>query len=427
MKTALSIFLLILASIKPGFGQEWSFGPRINFPMSLNSTLTTVEVSQTTLSLGGTNQRSPVQWGAFARYDRPKFFALGEATIGKFSQISYINTAGMGFSVGFTNRLVGLNVQAGAKVLPWLQVLGGLGYQHQNWSNNTWTSQADEFQKRLDDLKLPSPYETEYRDRIRMYRLLGVTGNAYRTNILTGQAGLGVDIGGLTVDMAYRKSLTPILDGIPTTTGTLPARQHFGSYVLTFGYRLLPLKSHLLALRKNKAYERVKRDIPFYRNEFHGSVGLLGEDIGSAFIYENRYTRYLKRRLGLMAGLNVMRLYEDFESGYLTNHYNAYQFITGVRFLPLYSRRHTIGLSAGPTLTYETGIQTALGGGRTINGVTYKTVNWRSYSHQNRVSINFQVTLDYHFAATDRLILGPWLRINGRDYSSFGVQAGYRF
>ncbi len=427
MKTALRILLLVSIAINTSFGQEWSFGPRINFPMSLNSSLTTVEVTQTTLSLGGANQPSPVQWGAFARYDRPRFFALGEATIGEFTQLNYINTTGLGFSVGFTNRMVGLNVQAGAKVLPWLRVFGGLGYQHQKWNNNTWTSQADEYQKRLDDQKLPSPYETEYRSRIRMYRLLAATGNAYRPNVFTGQAGLGVDIGGLTVDLAYRQSLTPLLDGIPTTTGTLPARQHFGSYVLTFGYRLFPLKSHLLALRQNKAYERVKRDIPFYRNEFHGSVGLLGEDIGSAFIYENRYTRYLKRRLGLMAGLNVMRLYEDFETGFLPKHYNSYQLVTGVRFLPLYSRRHTIGLSAGPTLTYESGIRSSSGGSRTINGVTYRTVNWRDYSRQEGVSINFQVMLDYHFAATDRLILGPWLRVNGLDYGSFGIQAGYRF
>ncbi|MCY7357861.1 MAG: hypothetical protein LH609_10405 [Rudanella sp.] len=427
MKNIRNILLLALASMNPSFGQEWSFGPRINFPKSLNSTLTTVEVTQITLSLGGANQSPPVQWGAFARYDNLRFFALGEATIGKFSQISYINTAGVGFSAGFTNRMVGLNVQAGAKVLPWLRLFGGLGYQHQNWDNNTWNRQADEYQKRLDDQKPPNFYETEYRDRIRINRLFGATGNAYRPNILTGQAGLGVDIGGLTVDLAYRQSLTPLLDGIPTATGTLLARQHFGSYVLTVGYRLFPLRSHLLALRQNKAYERVKRDIPSYRNEFHGSVGLLGEDIGSAFIYENRYTRYLKRRFGLMAGLNVMRLYEDFETGFLPKHYNAYQLVTGVRILPLYSRRHTIGFSAGPTLTYESGIRSSSGGSRTINGITYRTVNWRDYSRQEGVKINFQVMLDYHFAATDRLILGPWLRINGRDYGSFGVQTGYRF
>lgn len=426
MKTALRILLLVLLAINLSFGQEWSFGPRINFPTSLNSTLTTVAVTQTTLSLGGNNQSPPVQWGAYARYDRPRFFALGEAAFGKFVQNGYVSSLNQGSNFSIRSRIVGINLQAGAKILPWLRLYGGLGYQRHIWNDTRYATEAAFYEEVLSK-GIPEYNSDFYRNQLVASRLLASTNNAYNPNILTGQAGLGVDIGGLTVDLAYRKSLTPLLDGLPTSTGTLAARQHFGSYVLTFGYRLLPLKSHLLALRKNKAYERVKRDIPFYRNEFHGSVGLLGEDIGSAFIYENRYTRYLKRRLGIMAGLNVMRLYEDFETGFLPKQYNAYQLVTGVRVLPLYSRRHTIGLSAGPTLTYESGIRTASGGSRTINGVTYRTVNWRDYSRQEGVKVSFQVMLDYHFAATDRLILGPWLRVNGPDYASFGVQTGYRF
>ena len=195
---------------------------------------------------------------------------------------------------------------------------------------------------------------------------------------------------------------------------------------LQLGYRLFPLKAHTLAPRKNRAYERIRQDIPFYRNEIHVVGGLLAEDFGSAFLYENRYTRYLSRRVGLTAGLNLMRAFETSESGFLPKQFTQTQLITGVRFLPLYSRRHTIGLSAGPTLTYRSGFQINSGGSQLINGKPLRTVNLSGQSWLNEFRVSAQATVDYNVAATDRIVLGPWLRATP-DNAYFGIQAGYRF
>lgn len=428
MKTQFHILLCLLISPHV-WAQSWTFGPRLNAPLSIDHNLTGVEADQTTISLGSVGERTPVQWGAFARYDRPGFFALAEITRGEFSSGGYVSRSNSGFSFYTKSQLVGGNIQAGATLLPWLRLYGGLGYQHHRWMDSGTQSRVDFLERQIrEQPNQVYPYD---RDRLPMYRLVNATEQAYRTHVFTGQLGTGVDIGGFTLDLAYRRSLTPLLDGIPTATSTLPARQDFGSYLLTFGYRLLPLKEYTLAPRKNKAYERSKRDIPFYRNEFHASLGLLGEDVGSSFIYENRYTRYLRRRLGIAAGLNVMRLYEtyQFDGGVelTSNHSNSYQLMTGLRVLPLYSRRHTLGITAGPTLTYQTGIRNAFGGSRFLNGVTYYSTGFRDDSRQRSLLVNWQATLDYNFAPTDRLLVGPWFRLNGLDYGSFGFQAGYRF
>ena len=47
-------------------------------------------------------------------------------------------------------------------------------------------------------------------------------------------------------------------------------------------------------------------------------------------------------------------------------------------------------------------------------------------SRANQLTVEVQGTVDYHFAATDRIIVGPWLRATP-DYGYFGLQVGYRF
>ena len=413
--------------------QQWTFGPKVRLPLSQNTTLTSLTSGSADLHLGGTNESKPGQWGLFARYDRNRFFAQGESFTGRFNTGAYINDSRGGSSFQFQSRLVGANLLAGAKPLPWIRVYGGVGYQHHNWQNNRFGdfgATADRFEQSLQGGGLIPDQAEVFEGELRRYRLLDAVNDNLERHVLTGQLGLGVDIGGLTVDLAYTRSLTPLLRDIPTATGLLKAQQNYGGYVLSVGYRLLPVRAFTAAPRKrNPAYERLKRDIPFYRNEFHLSGGLVGEDIGSAFVYENRYTRYFTRRVGVMGGLNVMRVFETFENGFLPKHRNAFQLVTGLRVLPLYSQRHTIGLSAGPTLTYETGISAYSGGTRTVQDsrYTYQYVNWRSDSRREGFSLSWMAMVDYQFAITNRIIAGPWLRVNGLDYATAGVQAGYRF
>lgn len=417
-------------------GQQWTFGPKVRLPTSQNVDPVSVTTGPLRLDLGGRGGSTPGQWAAFARYDRSRFFAQGEGFTSALYMPNVVNDARGSSGASFRSRIVGTSLVAGVKPLPWLRLYFGAGYQFHNWQNRKYQNMdfggiADQIEQRLRE-GLPDFLIESTEGDLRRYRLLEATNKAYREHVLTGQAGLGVDIGGLTVDLGYNRSLTPLLSDIPTASGTVKARQGYSGYMLSFGYRLLPIKTFLAAPRKrNPAYQRLKRDIPFYRNEFHVAGGLIGEDIGSAFTYENRYTRYLTRRFGVMGGLNVTRVFNTFDQGPgygLPKHYDAFQLVTGLRVLPVYSRRHIIGITAGPTLTRETGVSAYSGGGNPKpGGGYYNYVNWRADSRLERVAVNWMSMIDYQFAATDRTVVGLWLRLNGIDYATLGIQAGYRF
>ncbi len=141
---------------------------------------------------------------------------------------------------------------------------------------------------------------------------------------------------------------------------------------------MFPLKKHLLAPRKNKAYARIQRDIPFIRNEFSVGLGLLAEDLNSEFIYENRYTHYVVPRFGWTAGLAFQRglsgykAYDPTTYTYRNGGFSArnkVSLLLGTEVLLLYSRHHRIGLGFGAQLSYADGT-TAGNGSRTatVNG-----------------------------------------------------------
>ena len=246
--------------------------------------------------------------------------------------------------------------------------------------------------------------------------------------------GVGVDIGGLTLDLAHNRGLSPVLDGIQFQQQRYAIQQRYNYWALSVGYRLFPLKAYLLApRRRNPAYKRIKQDVPFYRNEFHASVGVLGEDIGSAFIYENRYTRYFTRRVGLATGVNMMRVHQNLETDSPVRLYSSFMLTTGVRLLPLYSRRHTVGITTGPALTHQVGV----GLNRSskplnVNGQLVNVTDLRNSSRYRGWDLGWQSSIDYQFAVTDRMLVGPWLRLFGEDFiipdlASAGLQIGYRF
>ena len=423
MKNVSTILLLSIFGLN-AFGQTWTAGPKAAFGLTTSVRGDEVQIGNNAINLTTTTLSSPTQVGAFVRYDRPMWYGQVEGLFGKAETGMVRSATSLGSGSSFLiGKRADTRLLIGMKPLPWFRLYAGAGYARLNWSIQDYDSEIASADKAA--LERPELAQT-WLARADFARFNKAVDQSYRRNIVTGLAGLGVDIHGVMIDLTYSQSVTPLIDGIMLNTSAYAARQQYQHVALSIGYKLFPLKAHLLAPRKNRAYERIKRDIPFYRNEVHVSGGLMNEDIGNAFIYENRYTRYLSRRFGLTAGLNLMNVYETFENGSLPNQYSRVQLVSGLRVLPLYSRRHTIGLSAGPTLTYKSGFRTFSGGGRIVDGQLLQTVNINADSRMNRLQVGIQAMLDYNFAATDRIIVGPWLRATP-DYGSFGIQAGYRF
>ncbi|QJD77987.1 hypothetical protein [Spirosoma rhododendri] len=423
MKTGKRIGIVGLACLiaTAARAQQWTFGPKLELGLSARSTsageVTIGDVSVESGSNAGDALGAGI--GGFARYDRSRWYGQAELLTQRANVANYyISGPRSGFSeYARVSRFAG-RVLGGYKPLPWLRFTVGVA------ANQYRRNQEDQYAPsiasyyRLADM-YPA-YKDEYLASVRTYEVAQSVNSSFKKVSVDVLAGVGVDVGGLTIDIMNSSSLTPVVDGITHQGQVYDLRQKYSNWSLQLGYRLFPVKAHLLAPRRsNRAYERIKKDIPFYRNEVHIAGGLLGEDIGSAFLYENRYTRYLTRRVGLSVGANIMRL----SKGYLPGQTTEVQLLPAVRFLPLYSRRHIIGLSTGPLLRYESGYR-IFSGRSGANGPT--TVNLRNDSGARTFSAGIQGTVDYQFAISDRLLVGPWLRLSS-DYAYAGIQAGYRF
>lgn len=423
MKTGklIGIVSLVWLAGPTAYAQQWTFGPKLELGLSARST----SVSEVTIGdvLVGSGSNAGDALGAgiggFARYDRSRWYGQAELLTQRANVANYyISGPRSGFSeYARVSRFAG-RALGGYKILPWLRFTVGVA------ANQYRRNQADYYQSSIaNDYRLAETYpayKEDYLASARTYEVAQSVNNSFKKVSFDVLAGVGVDIGGLTVDIMNSSSLTPVVDGITHQGQFYALRQKYSNWSLQLGYRLFPVKAHLLAPRRsNRAYERIKKDIPFYRNEIHVAGGLLGEDIGSAFLYENRYTRYLTRRFGLSIGANIMRP----SGSYLLGQTTQIQLLPAIRFLPLYSRRHIIGLSAGPLLGYDSGFS-VFSGRNGVNGPT--TVNLRNDSGVNTFSASVQGTVDYQFAISDRLLFGPWLRLSS-DYAYAGVQAGYRF
>lgn len=427
------VLLLWLLAI-PAWAQSWTFGPRLELQLSSSGQLDEVRIGDYRLSSNNISG-SREFLGGFARYDQERWYAQAEYLRSSFSANSFRQGPGVGGSGHYLDaRRQDIRVGAGVKPLPWLRLGGGLTYARYNWEQSEDERGYESVRQQLLTEQNPI-FIGRLQEQLPYYDTGRQIDAAYRRSNVEGRLGVGVDIGGLTLDLTYNRSLTPIIDGITVDGASYAARHDYSYTTLSFGYRLFPLKAHLLSPRKrNPAYERIKRDIPFYRNELHVAAGLLGEGIGSAFIYENRYTRYLTRRFGLTVGANMMRVHQDFSSSSLPRLYSSFMLTTGIRLLPLYSPRHTIGLTTGPTITHRVGVGLSSGylDPRNVNGQLVNVTDLRNGSRYRGWDLGWQSQVDYQFAATDRLLIGPWLRVLGQDfivpdYASAGLQIGYRF
>ncbi|MEZ0538214.1 hypothetical protein [Fibrella arboris] len=414
--------------------QEWSFGPKAYLGLSRVLTVGNEAVlpigSISTVADGDATMSG---LGAFARYDRPHWYAELDASQAQ-SYAANINVQSRSGSAPLypSARRYDARLLVGYKPLPWLRLSAGLVGGFNTWKQRDYTADIT----RLDALAQaePNPSMRErWQNEADYYRLNETAGKALKRNVLEAQLGIGADVGGLTLDLTYNPGLLPAIDGVTYLGRTYAIQQQYAFWSLGVGYKLFPLKSHLLAPRKNKAYARIQRDIPFVRNEFHVGVGILFEDLNSAFIYENRYTHYVRPRFGWTLGLSYLRGLSGYESGFQTGRLsvvNVVSALAGVRVLPLYSRQHRIGLTFGAQLSYQRGHISSGRSARTvlINGqsVLIQSVNLTTNAGKGAFQAGPQASIDYQFLPTDRLAIGPWLRAT-QDFGSFGLQAGYRF
>ena len=433
MKTLTNSYALLLLT---GFttlsaqAQEWSFGPKAYLGLSKQATVgDQVRIGSATLSSVNYGDAIGNSAGVFARYDHQRWYAQAEGMYGTYSLTNAsVNNSQGGSAIYPGVRRTDVRFIAGIKPLPWLRLNAGLTTAFNQPKPNSYAGLIRTFE----GYNPTTPQDKQRIDgQLEQYQISEAVYNSYKKTNLEGQLGIGADIGGLTLDLTYARSLTPAIDGITVQNQTYAFKQNYGYWALGIGYKLFPLKRHLLAPRKNKAYARIKQDITFYRNEFYVAAGLLAEDIGSQAVYENRYTRYFSRRLGITGSLTYSHNFLNSNNDYRAGFTNQLALLTGVRFVPLYSRRHTIGITTGPMLTYTDKLKATFSQ-QTINGQPVNSLTLTQRSAGSDLQTGWHSSIDYNFALTDRLIVGPWLRLSGQsfiipDYANAGIQAGYRF
>ena len=428
-----SVLFFVLAAASAAKAQTWSFGPKFHIGLNRETVgAMPVTVQSTEIFISPNSTGAGVAWGLFLRRDAKHWYAQAEAAWGRqFADFSLYNPATLGSHFEtvdryrLENRLVG-----GYKPLPWLRVFGGIGWiQHHQLNrsdiNNDFRNrQITRISARLESGQSTNPAA----DQAELDRLL--VGQAFsdniRRNVLEGQLGVGADIGGLAVDLVYNRSITPLFGGMRYQGIDHRARFDYYYWSLNFGYRLLPLKNFVLQPRRNRqTYRTVVEKIPFHRNEIAVVGGVVGEDRAVPLIIESRYTRWFTRRLGLSGGLSFMRVFANNPSSSQWQ-LNALTLYSEVKMLPLYSRRHRLGVAAG--LNYMSSRQANVSVSVSPSGsaMLVRPGNW-----EERNSLGWQATLDYQLEATSRLPVGTWLRLADNwaydTFASFGISAGYRF
>lgn len=433
----IGLFWLLLPTVS--VAQEWSFGPKAYLGVGRSLTIgdeATLPIGSISTVADGDATLSGL--GVFARYDRSRWYAEINAIQGRsYGANLNVSTANASGPLYPRARRYDARLIVGYKPLPWMRLSAGLVGVANNWSRYDYDAEATRFETQAQAATDPAT-RTRLLGQANNYRLRDVATNALKQNVLEAQLSIGADMGGFTLDLNYNPGLTPVVDGVTYLGRTYALEQRAAFWSLGVGYKLFPLKKHLLAPRKNKAYARLQREIPFIRNEFSVGVGMLAEDLGSEFIYENRYTRYLSPRFGLTVGLAYQRGVSGFQADNLAGFSfrnqgvvarNMISLLPGARLLLLYSRHHRIGLGAGLQLSYID--ETILGSGSRavdINGkpVAVSYIDAQSDARRNEFEVAPMLNFDYQFLPTDRLFVGPWLCATP-DFGSFGIQAGYRF
>jgi hypothetical protein len=422
MRQLFSFVLVLTAAL--AHAQEWSGGLRVDIATGAYKSGNDFRLSNTAFS---TNQPSSsdadkAQIGGFVRYDQPNWMAQAEVMTGGFglsinSQVNGWGTIGR----GAYGRQVGLTFTGGYKPAPWLRLQAGLSLHQLFYEQGSVATELAYWQQQRPG---NDPRSQEIvQNNINAYTGWTTLYNAFKTTQLTGHYSIGVDLGGLMIDVRRTEGLTPILNGVTTPAGErVDARLNYGFTSLSIGYRFFPVK-RFLAMKKNRTYQKLKAEIPFFRNEFHIGLGNQAEDINAGMIYEARYTRSFTRRFGLSNILSFSQRDAGRYSTYLTPTNGIVLAVMG-RVLPIYTRRHQVGLSLGLQGAWQA---PRLSGSFSQGGTSSGQPVYRYVDAQPaRFKLDGQWQFDYQIAVTDRLPLGVWLRQGG--YGAFyGIQCGYRF
>lgn len=446
----LLIFLLAISSVH---AQELTVGVRMNSPLGDGSSYAD---GQPILGFKNgiyfTNVQASLRTsgGIFARIDRKKSTFSAELNLNRYYLSKYVSSARN--SGAYPNRFGLINPRIGYayKPLPWLRLNASLGV---NFMTNQKTdgyyyggSELESIQKQLkiyeNDLTGNGKYQNEYwQEELTKYEARSSFTDAFNKIHLDTRLGVGFDAGGFMIDFNYHRSLSPLVGDINFKNDNIPFGFQYDYFSLSIGYRILPLRKFLLAPRKNKTYEKQQSEIPFYKNEVSFMLGKEGEDMNSKTLYENSYTRYLRKRLGVSVGINTMQpsLVADSWRNYLNiGLQNTIAFYTEIKFLPLYLKKHRIGTAGGLNLiTYE-GLRGGQGQNITPSGtyvypVYFNQSDSKNFGQNRRSFFGFQFTADYNYLLTKRMLMGGWLRgnfhanSNTGNFVTFGIKTGYLF
>ncbi len=388
--------------------------------------------------------------GVFARIDRKKSTLSAELNFNRQYLSKYVfSTQGGG---GYPDRFNLINPRIGYayKPLPWLRLNASLGV---NFITNSKTdgygygiNRLGFIQNQLitygNDTTPNGKYQLDYwQTELAKYEIQSSFNDAFNKIHFDTRLGVGFDAGGFMIDFNYHRSLSPLVGDINFKNNTVPFSFQYDYVSLSFGYRILPLRKFLLAPRKNKTYEKQQSEIPFYRNEVSFMLGKESEDINSKTLYENSYTRYLRKRLGVTVGINTMQpslVAKSWGSFQNIGLQNSIAFYTEIKFLPLYSKKHRIGVAGGSSLMIFEGLrggesQNITSTGTYIYPVSFYNDDTRSFRQNRKSILGFQFTSSYDYLLTKRMLMGGWLRgnfhgnSNAGNFITFGIKTGYLF
>ena len=445
----LCIVFLFFSSVK---AQELTFGVKSFSPLGDGTSYTMQPLLDFRNGIFFSNQQVSLRTsvGVFARIDRKKSTLSAELDFNRHYLSKYVSSARDGGGYFDNFNLINPRIGYGYKPLPWLRLNASLGV---NFISNLKSdgyyygrNELEFIQKQLktyeNDITGNGKYQLEYwQTQLAKYEAQSSFGDAFNKVHFDTRLSVGFDAGGFMIDFNYNRSLSPLVSDINFKNNTIPFSFQYDYISLSVGYRILPLRKFLLAPRKNRTYEKQQSEIPFYKNEVSFMLGKEGEDINSKTLYENSYTRYLRKRLGVTVGINTMQpslVAKSWGNYQNIGLQNTIAFYSEIKFLPLYLKKHRIGIAGGISLrTYE-GLrggenQNITPTGTYIYPVRFYRSDSRNFGQNKRGILGFQFTSDYNYLLTKRVLMGGWLRGNfhtntyTEDFVTFGIKTGYLF
>lgn len=440
----LLIFLLAISSVH---AQELTVGLKGDFNLldvkESNSSSSFNRISLLNL------KSSPRQTvGVFARLDKRKHSFQGELNHTWANMSNYASSffGGGGYSRDLT--FISPRITYSYKLFPWFRVNLGVGTnflyestfskkQRIGEENRTLSNLDNQFKQYENDNSERGKYMREYLiSQQNLFRVLSTFNNSPNKVHFDARLGIGVDAGGFMIDFNYNRSLTPIVSSLEFNGQSNPIKLNSNYLSLSVGYRILPIRKFILAPKKNKTYEKIQSEIPFYKNEVSFLFGKQMEDANSLNTYESSYTRYLLKRVGITLGVNTIQ-----SPLYTTNIQNlpnigiqnSIAIFSELKLLPLYTKKHRIGIAAGVNFMKYEGIEGNTGLSTLQDGSIIYPVYLQYSVVPKKSSLGYQATTDYNYLLTKRIAIGAWLRTNVNykngygTYASLGIKTGYLF